>query len=273
MPYALRNTLILIALLICVVTFTLVNNFTISKKMHTIKATYEQNQSQLDNLKRANPDMKDQDVLVQSLEELEKRVKSESRLIAQDNNPTITYAYFLDICENYCPDLKFDFKYVSSGQIESTQFNSYSLIGTGPLTSLYTFIYQLENQFMLYLIDSIRLSGVENEDSYPPDYVYFTLVISAFYEENSIQVEDIPFRYLKYKNLAYHLFIPRVHAQLPDIHEQRFLDINKSRMIGLTPDKVFVIDETGRIQVIIPGDKVAYGYLDHINWEDQNASF
>lgn len=273
MPYALRNTLILVGLLVVVVLFSFINNYQSAKKMNSIKARLNENQSQLDNLRRANPDMKDQDILVKSLEELERRVKSESKLIAQDNNPTITYAYLLDICENYCPDLKFDFKYVESGQIETTQYNSYSLIGSGSLASIYTFIYQLENQFMLYLLDSIRLSGVEADEELPLDYVYFSMVIKAFYEENSVDVKDIPFRYLKYKNLSYHPFMPRIHAPLPDVHEERYLSIYSSRMIGLTPDKVFLIDQDGKIQVVVPGDKIAYGYLDRINWEDQNAVF
>ncbi|MCF7793371.1 MAG: hypothetical protein K9N09_06430 [Candidatus Cloacimonetes bacterium] len=241
--------------------------------MKEIKNRLDENQAQLDNLRRANPDMKDQDVLVQSLDELERRVKSESKLIAKDNNPTITYAYLLDICENYCPDLRFDFKFVESGQRETANFNSYSIIGRGALTSLYTFIYQLENQFMLYIIKSIRLSGVEPEEDIPSDYVYFSLVITAFYEENAVEVDDIPFRYLRYKNLDYHPFIPRIHGPIPDVHEERFIDIYASRMIGLTPDKVFILDKNGKIQVIVPGDKIAYGYLDRINWEDQNAVF
>ncbi len=273
MPYVLRNTLILVGLLLLVVLLSFLGNFQSAKKMNTIEAELKENRIQLENLRRANPDMKEQDVLVQSMEELERRVKSESKLIAKDNNPTITYAYLLDICENHCPDLKFDFKYVESGQVQSANYNSYSIIGSGLLTDLYTFIYQLENQFMLYIINSIRLSGVEQEDELPLDYVYFTIVITAFYQEGAVDVEDVPFRYLRYKNLTYHPFMARIHGPIPSAHEKRFIDIEASRMIGLTPDKVFLIDGKGKIQVLVPGDKIAYGYLDHINWDDQNAVF
>jgi type II secretory pathway pseudopilin PulG len=273
MSYALRNTLILIGLLIIVLFISFAGSYNSRKRLDSIRESLEKNKVQLENLRRANPDMKDQDVMVQSLEELELKVKSESKLIAQDNNPTITYAYLLDIVENNCPSLKFDFKYVGSGSIESTRFNSYSIIGTGALNDIYTFIYQLENQFMLYVLESVRLSGVGEDEEYPLNYVYFTLVINAFYEENAVDVKDIPFRYLKQKNLVYNPFRARIHGLLPDEHEQRFIDINNSRMIGLTPNKVFLLDSRGKIQVLLPGDKIAFGYLDHINWEDQNAVF
>lgn len=273
MPYALRNTLILVGLLVFVIAVSTLGNYQSAKKMHELEAKLNENKTQLQNLKQANPDMKDQDILAQSLMELENRVKNESKLIARDNNPTITYAYLLDIIENYCPDLKFDFKFIGSGTRETSNYNSYSLIGSAPISSLYTFIYQLENQFMLYVIESIRLAGVEPDEELPLDFVYFTMVITAYYEENSVEVIDIPFRYLRYKNLDYNPFTARVHGPIPDAMESSMVDIYNSRIIGLSPNKVFILDENGKIQVLLPGERIAYGYLDRINWEEQNAVF
>ncbi|MBT3756930.1 MAG: hypothetical protein HOG24_11685, partial [Candidatus Cloacimonetes bacterium] len=52
-----------------------------------------------------------------------------------------------------------------------------------------------------------------------------------------------------------------------------FLDLNSSGMIGLTPDKVFMKDRIGRIHILEIGDKVAYGTLEFINWDEQYATF
>ena len=44
-------------------------------------------------------------------------------------------------------------------------------------------------------------------------------------------------------------------------------------MIGITPDKIFVRTTNEEIIILVPGDKVAYGYFDRIDWEEQTAVF
>lgn len=273
MSYATRNTLILFGLLMFVIIFSLFNNYRDAKNMNQIKSTLDQNIQQLEFLKTANPDMKDEEIFSQSLAELEQRVKNESKLLARDNNPTITYSYLLDICENYCPKLKFDFKFINKGQVETSFYNEYSIIGAGPIQALYTFIYQLENQFMLYVVESLKLSGLENDTEFPKSYVYFTLVVRAYYEENMLDVGDIPFRYLKYRTLSNNPFVPGIHGPIPSEYEMKFVETDACDLIGLTLDKAFLLDRNGKIYVLKPGDKVAYGYLDYIDWDKQVAIF
>jgi len=273
MSYAIRNTLILAALLLFVFLFFFLSNYNSSKQMNNIKIKLDENNQQLQMLKTANPDMKDQEIFSQSLTDLELRVKNESKLLAQVNNPTITYSYLLDICENYCPGLKFDFKFTGSGMIETSSYNDYSILGVGPVDAFYSFIYQVENQFMLYVVESVRLSGLEDDSEYPDDYIYFTMVIRAYYEDNMLEVDDIPFRYLKYRTLDNNPFALGIHGPVPDEYELKFIDIYYCNLIGLTLDKAFLLDGNGKIHVLNPGDKIAYGYLDHINWDMQNAVF
>ena len=78
---------------------------------------------------------------------------------------------------------------------------------------------------------------------------------------------------MKYKNVTYDPFYSRIHAPLPDEKEQGFLDVNFSGMIGLTPNKVFMKDGVGRIHILEIGDKVAYGTLKSINWNEQYVTF
>lgn len=273
MSYAIRNTIILAGLLIFVIIFSLLNNYHAQKNVNSIKSRLDENLQQLNLLKTANPDMKDQEIFAQSLTELELRVKNESKLLARDNNPTLTYSYLLDICENYCPDLKFDFKFIDDGQVETSFYNEYSVIGVGPIQSLYTFLYQLENQFMLYVVESVKLSGIEADEQLPRDYIYFTLVIRAYYEDNMLDVGDIPFRYLKYRSLSRNPFVPGIHGPIPSEYEMTFVETDDCDLIGLTLDKAFLLDRNGKIHVLKPGDKVAYGYLEKIDWDRQVAVF
>ena len=126
MNYALRNTLILSVLLVLVILGFLLGNTSSIKKVKVIKSAYENNLKQLNDLKTANPDMENQDLFIQSLKDLEKKVQRESKLIPQKNDPTITYKYLLDICDNFCPDMKFNFIYNRLSKIENISYYSYN---------------------------------------------------------------------------------------------------------------------------------------------------
>ncbi len=272
MPYAIRNTLILTGLLIIVFLGFLIGNSGSVKKLNAIKASYENNKRQLNDLQAANPDMKDHELFLASLKELEKKVQTESRIIPQKNDPTLTYKYLLDICDNFCPEVKFDFRFTKSGRVENIGYRTYAIFGQSPVRALYTFVRQIESQFMLYVIDSIKL--IEDiKDDISTGKVDFTIIINAYYEEDSPEVGEVMFRKLKYKQLTYNPFYSRIHGKIPDEEQQRFLDPYRATMIGLSPDKVFLKDAEGRIHVLEKGDKVAYGYLHSINWDVQGAVF
>ena len=295
MNYALRNTLILTVLLILVFVGFLLGNTSSVKKRDEIKVTYENNKKQLDELLAAHPDIKDHDRFIQALKDLEEKVKRESKLIPQKNDPTITYNYLLDICDNYCPDLKFNFIYNKLSKIEDIDYYTFTIAGTAPVRSFYSFIYQIESQYLLYVIESIRINE-EVKEEISIGNVRFTIVLNAYFEELSSEFEDIDtaselgdtaqeleeavtepeeitFRKLKYKNIKYDPFYSRIHAPLPDEEEEEFLDIYSAGMIGLTPSKVFMKDIIGRIHILELGDRVAYGTLRSINWKEQYATF
>ena len=272
MPYAVRNTLILTGLLIIVFLGFLIGNSGSVKKLNAIKTSYENNKKQLNDLQAANPDMKDHELFLASLKELEKKVQTESKIIPQKNDPTLTYKYLLDICDNFCPEVKFDFRFTKSGRIENIGYRTYAIFGQAPVRALYTFIRQIESQFMLYVIDSIKL--IEDvKDDISTGKADFTILVNAYYEEDSPEVGEVMFRKLKYKQLTYNPFYSRIHGKIPDEEQQRFLDPYRATMIGLSPDKVFLKDAEGRIHVLEKGDKVAYGYLHSINWDVQGAVF
>ncbi|MDP8268096.1 MAG: hypothetical protein P9L97_05150 [Candidatus Tenebribacter davisii] len=272
MNYALRNSLILSILLVLVITGFIIGNTSSVSKIKKIKVSYDNNLKQLNELKAANPDMKDQDLFIKSLKDLEKKVQRESKLIPQKNDPTITYKYLLDISDNFCSDVKFNFIYNRLSKVENIGFYSFTIRGIAPIRSFYTFIYQIESQYMLYVIESIKINE-EVEDDVSTGNVSFTLVLNAYFEESASEMNNIPFRKLKQKTINYDPFYSRIHAPIPIDNDQEFLDLNSSGMIGLTPNKVFMKDGIGRIHILELGDKVAYGTLESINWQEQYATF
>lgn len=272
MNYAIRNTLILSILLVLVILGFLIGNTFNATKFKEIRIIYENNQKKLDDIVAANPDMNDQDIFVKSLKDLEREAQRESKLIPQYNNPTITFKYLLEICDNFCPGLTFNFTYKGQTPVEGVSFNTYSINGTATMRTLYSFIYQLEKQYILYVIESIKIQEQIDEGTVANN-VNFTIVFNAYFEETTHDIGKIPFRKLKYKNIEYNPFYTRIHHPLPEELEKGYLNTKFAEIIGLTPDSVFMKDQTGKVHILKTGDKVAYGILKSINWKDQYAIF
>jgi len=277
MQYAIRNTIVLaVLLLILIVGFAIVN--TRQKKVKDDLAYQLQTlETQLENLKKSNPDYDNIDKIIERYEELQEKAKKTSKTIPVNDNPSLSYLYLLDICDRFSPLLDFDFEYVSSEVNADISFNTYNLFGQADIFSFYDFIYHLENQPMFYTVESLELteSFPEDEDEEFSDYnlVNFNLDIKAYYDSTGTESAKIQFRDLSYSNLEYNIFKTRVYEPVVDIEEEQYINLDASYMVGLTPEKVFIRDQNENINILAPGDRVAYGYLDRINWNEQIAIF
>ncbi len=280
MSYTIRNTIILVGLFIIVIIGTILVNAKPVKKLEELEKSNKEKSTVLETINRTHPDLANEEKLIEeSLENMKKKVLENKKIILKKDNPTLTYQYLINICANFIFDfdvLEFmeerepgepgedlDFSF-------STSSNTYKISGEASIKSLYFFISQIENQPPFYMIESIRL----NEESVvKTDTVRFTITLNSYYKESGINIKDIPLKSLKFTNLRYNPFYSRIHEPLLDEYELQFLDIYTSTMVGLTSYKVFLRDENGKINTLAPGDKVAYGYLDHINWDKQAAVF
>jgi len=145
------------------------------------------------------------------------------------------------------------------------------LNGSGNIESLHFFIYQVEYQPPLYVIESIRISETSVALK---DTVDFSMKLNVFYDQKiGTSISEIPFRSFSYSNLTYNPFYSQIHAPLDRTEEEKYININASLLIGLTPDKVFLRDINGSIVTLVPGSRVAYGYLNYIHWKQQCAVF
>ena len=271
MPYAIRNSIILGVLLIIVFVGGMLSNSQSVKRLEKIEKVFRENNQTLDQLKKTNPDLEKTDEIIASLEEMKKKALENNKIILKNDNPSQTYQYLIDITETFTPGLNFDFKVAQSGKKGNLPFNSYTLNGSGNVELLHFFLYQLEYQAPLYVIESMRISETSVALK---DTVDFSMKLSVFYDKKTgTSISEIPFRSFSYSNLTYNPFYSQIHAPLDRTEEEKYININSSAIIGLTPDKVFLRDMNGQILTLVPGTRVAYGYLNYINWKQQCAVF
>ena len=271
MPYAIRNSIILGLLLILVFVGGLLSNSQSVKRLEKYETALGKNQKTLTQLNRTYPDLGKTDEIIASLDDMKKKALQDNKIILKNDNPTQTYQYLIDITETFTPDLNFDFKVAQGGKKGELPFNSYTLNGSGNVESLHFFIFQVEYQAPLYIIESMRISETSVALK---DTVDFSMKISVFYDQNTgTSISEIPFRSFSYSNLIYNPFYSQIHSPLDRTEEDKYINISTSLIIGLTPDKVFLRDINGLIVSLVPGTRVAYGYLNYINWKQQCAVF
>ncbi len=271
MPYAIRNSIVLGILLVLFFVGGLLSNSQSVKRLEKIEKVFSENQQTLSQLKKNYPDLDKTDEIIASLDEMKKRAMEDNKIILKNDNPSQTYQYLIDITETFTPDFNFDFKVAQGGRKGDLPYNSYTLNGSGNIESLHFFLYQVEYQAPLYVIESMRISETSVALK---DTVDFSMKLNIFYDKKTgTPISEIPFRSFSYSNLVYNPFYSQIHAPIDRSEEDKYININTALIIGLTPDKVFLRDINGLIVTLVPGSRVAYGYLNYINWKQQCAVF
>jgi len=271
MTYAIRNSIVLGILLVLFFVGGLLSNSQSVKRLEKIKNVFSENRQTLSQLKKNYPDLDKTDKIIASLDEMKKRALEDNKIILKNDNPSQTYQYLIDITETFTPDLNFDFKVAHGGKKGDLPYNSYTLNGSGNIESLHFFLFQVEYQAPLYVIESMRISETSVSMK---DTVDFSMKLNVFYDNKTgTSISEIPFRSFSYSNLVYNPFYSQIHTPIDRSEEEKYININTAIIIGLTPDKVFFRDINGLIVTLVPGSRVAYGYLNYINWKQQCAVF
>lgn len=270
MSYKLRNTLILCILLLLVIIGGYLSNRKDAQKLATKQNSFNSTVKMLEDLQRDNPDMKDEKSIVAALDKMKKEARENNKFILHDDNPTHTFEYLVQLCDKFCPEITFDFQLRGSGNIDEVQYNRYNLSGIAHINSLFKLTTQLEKQNPLYTIESLIIS--QEAEGYT-DTIDFNLTIQSHYYTQGTEYRESDLKIMEFPKIKYNPFYSRIHDPKKSEDELQFVNLDDAILIGLSPEKVFLRDENGIVHILYIGDKVAYGYLDSINWDKQYANF
>lgn len=272
MSYALRNSIILFLLLIIIVVVNIINNHSSLDKLNKLERQKDEKIKLLNKLDKLNPDLQRKEEIISEHKKYQEIVSENPKILLNDDTPTLTYDYLTNLSDNHAPGFVFDFIFRESGKVNDTYYNKYKLTGNASVNSIYNFIRQLEKQPPLYKIDDfiLHLSGANNIYS---DTLNFTMNLVAYYDINGVRREDIDFRDLSFKNLVQNPFKMQLYDPSKRKYPSDQLNVNKLQLIGLTNEKIFLKTDYGSIKTLSEGDKVAFGYLENIDWEEQKAIF
>lgn len=157
---------------------------------------------------------------------------------------------------------------------DSTTYNQYGVIsmqvtGEGYYRNFINFIRQIELSKPLNKVSQVTVDPINELDSYGK--VNYRFSLKSFYDRVKLLGEaDLTIR----DNLlgsVYNPFYPLIRSV--ESNENNLVDVENSSLIAISSDKVFLLDQEGKMQRLSEGDKVYLGKLSSVNIDEGTALF
>lgn len=187
------------------------------------------------------------------------------------NDPDDVYNYLSEI-QGEELEIYYDFILEDSTQQGQYGIINSNITGLGVYSDFVTFVNQLENSELLNKISEISvLPGNNIEDL---EYVDFAFKLQSYYQRESFEAQNSgidPIR-MNQNISVFNPFKPLILNDIPP-NTDNLIDVQTSRLLGLTGSRVFIVDNTGKRHSLKIGDKVYLGYLETINTQEREAVF
>ena len=174
--------------------------------------------------------------------------------------------------------VKFDMIFQGSRPQTDYGYNSYTLRGETSYESLFKFIWYLEHARLLYKVEDLTLTGheVREETQEKPQLIIpFSMELDAYYSSaTGVSSENTGQDQTLYKTVGVGLnFLKPLISSEPPPNLRGLVDVERSDLRAVMPDKVFIVDQNGKAHSLRVGDEVYLGYLTKISASDNEAEF
>jgi len=164
-------------------------------------------------------------------------------------------------------DFTFNFQdSTSKDKFGTMQMN---IAGSGYYRNFINFVRQIELSKPLNKIENLSVSPIDKLDSYGK--VNFNFMIKSYYDRAKMLGE--PDLSIKKDVLAsvYNPFFPLIRSVKNN--EDDLINIEKSQLLAVSGNQAFLLDQDGKMQTLTKGDEVYLGTLTSINLKKGAASF
>lgn len=266
MSYALRNTLILLVVLLLIGSsgFLFIRFYQqpkieqLEEEVASLQTDYDQKKAIADQLPE----------LEAKFEESRTFIDNFDKTLFRSSNPDRIYRY-LSLLSDTAP---IEFDYVFS---DSTSSDRYGIVisqlsGRGPYTSVLNFLTRIENSEPVQKIEQLVISPVNDAEEY--SYVSFTLRLSSYYDRlNYFDVSGTPGISGQIAFASYNPFFPLIRDVEPNTDNR--INVENSQLVGIGNGIVYLLDQSGALQTLREGDRVYLGLLETININQGIANF
>lgn len=268
MSYALRNSLILL------VTLLVIAGAAFSYIKFIQQGEINQLTTELEALNRdytTKTNIRDQyPPLLERYNKARDIVLNYDKKLYDSNNPDDVYNYLSEINDENL-ELFYDFTYQDSLVQNQYGILQSRIVGTGLYSDFVTFINKIENSIYLNKVENVNITPASGESS--NDYVNFNFTLNSYYQKIKFETAETDQKFRVNPDISvYNPIKPLILNAVPG-NSDNLVNIEQSRLLGLTSARIFIVDQNGETQILKPGDKVYLGYLQEINTQTREVIF
>ena len=266
MSYALRNSLILLVVLVLFVGagWGYISYFQ-TPKIEEL----EQNVSEKSTELRQKQEVASRyETVLEQFENARFYINNFDKALYQDNNEDDVFDYLNDLNSGSSyTDFAFSFT-------DSTSQGQYGIItmnitGSGFYRYLINLIRQIEFSQPLNKISQVSITPINNIEEY--GRVNYSFVLESFYDrENILEPSSFDISENIYGSL-YNPFYPLIRDIEPNT--ENMTNVEQSSLLALSSEKAFILDQNGVMQQINIGDEVYLGNLTSVDINEGTAKF
>lgn len=280
MPYQLRNSIVLGALLLLILFVGgYIRWIRLPGQIEEVDAKIKAVNTELQN----TPDLIGQFNLTQeNVADMQERWQNRSKDIPPADKTAQTYAYLNRIID-LSGFLRLDMIYQGEETFGNYGYNIYNLRGESNFENFYRFIWMLENGRNLYKIPILNLRTIEivrteTEPGKEPTpegrefRVGFEMVIHAYFTPDTDLTGSVGYGEVMPAALNYNPFRPLILSSIPP-NVLGLVEVERSELKAAIAGKVFIQDQNNEIQTLQEGDEVYLGYVTRIRPEEGKVEF
>lgn len=269
MSYALRNTIILLITLFLFVGagfgFTKFYQQGVIDKLNVELQAIQQDYESKKSISDQYPDLLNRYTLARDI------VLGYDKALFTSNDPDDIYDYLSELNGDDL-ELYFDFVFADSTQEEQYGIVNSDIQGVGVYSDFVTFLNKLENSELLNKVNSLSLIPVNDIEEI--DYVDFTFKLQSYYRRGNYKNPDSGLDPIRFnENISvFNPFRPLILNDVPP-NTEGLIDVQRARLLGMTGNRIFLVDGDGKRHTLKVGDKVYLGYLESIDTANREVIF
>ena len=266
MSYAIRNTLILLVVLLAILGtgFGYIQYYQKST-IEEMNVTVDELQNEYNNKKSVADQLQ---VVREQFEAAQKFIENFDKALFSSSNSDDVFDFLIDLSPE-SDDLEFNYVYSDSSLTEKYGIISSSINGTGSYRAVFNFINRIENSQAVQKINNITVTPVGEPGNY--NRVSFNFDINSFYNRSGTMDALAMFTNLRPVDDFSNPFFPLIRDLPPNV--DNLTNIENSRLVGISSSKVFVMNQNGRMVSLSENDPVYMGRLERIDLTNGRAIF
>lgn len=266
MSYALRNTLILLAVLgILSLSGWGYLHFVQSEEIVALGTQIKSEKQKLrndSNIADRYESVLKQYVIIQA------KLQQFQKVLFPRLNASQVYAY-LDKVSRGNAYLNINFTLKDSVKHQKYGYIKTSLVGDGNYRNLYNLIYVLEHSRAINKIQNLVINPVNEVNKY--SQVNYSLDLDSYYDRGP-ESEKVSLSLVNYSGkVKRNPFFPLIRGVKPN--DENLPNVEQSKLLAVGNNFVFLVDQDGKIEKLSLGDKVYLGTLNSVNVTRKSALF